>query len=46
MLLKASKAKPMLHPSSLELDYRQEQHDELDIHDCARRLEEMLNVFC
>ena len=35
---------PLLHPSVLELDCRQEQHDELDTHDCVRRLVEMVNV--
>ena len=30
--------------SPLELDYRQMQRDELDTHDCVRRLEELVNV--
>ena len=36
--------KPQLHLSVLESDCRQAQHDELDNHDCVRRLEEMVNV--
>ena len=37
--------KQQLHPSPLELDCRQEQHDGLDTHDCVRHLLEMVNVF-
>ena len=36
--------KQQLHRSPLKLDCRQEQHDELDIHDCVRHLLEMVNV--